>query len=222
MLKSAKFGDSVINSVETKLNSLPRNASRSQMENLLNSMTPEEQRVISELGKSDYSEQIKNVSKQTLENLKRNSKAPLSRRLSDVIIYTMAYGTPITAYTLKKVKDVESLYKKQQRNLSDEERAVWVKAINSLSENNFNTLVNEWNKNPESFNRVLNNPNFNSSVKQLQNIKSESEVKVVVDKIKGNMEQFIKDLIKESETTQKTNSSNNPIIKPERPPKLSK
>jgi hypothetical protein len=68
-LKSAKFGDKVISSVESKLRSIPPNSSEDTVKNVIANMTPEEQRLIREIGKEEHADVLSKVGQDVINNL---------------------------------------------------------------------------------------------------------------------------------------------------------
>ena len=171
LLKSAKFGDKVISSVESKLKSIPQNATTSQVDNVIKNMTPEEQRVIKELGKDEYANEIQKVSKQTLDDLKKTAKGPIGRKLSNPLINLIVYGSPVAVFFVNKINN--AYQKKTGKSLSKEEQLLWNKAISFLDEKSQNNLTN-WveGASKEQLTEITNSSEFKNAVEKTQNPKN--------------------------------------------------
>jgi hypothetical protein len=168
LLKSAKFGDDVISSVESKLRSIPQNATTSQVDNVIKNMTPEEQRVIKELGKDEYANEIQKVSKQTLDDLKKTAKGSVGRKLSNPLINLIVYGSPAAVYMVKKISDT---YKQKVGTpLSKQEEDLWNKALSFLTDKSQNDLTN-WIQNApkEELIEIKNSKQVQDALKRTQN-----------------------------------------------------
>lgn len=190
LLEDAKFGRSVINSVENKMSSLPQNASRSQVESVLNGMTAEEKRLISQLGTSKYKNEIQKVAKSTLENLKKSAKAPLGRKLAEPLINLFVYSTPIGGFLLKKLSEIDKLYKNAvKRSPTQEEEKLWAYALSKLDENDQNKLITNLQNNPEALKKIINSPEMATARAKAAGMEGKSE-----EDIKKGADEFLKDL----------------------------
>jgi len=138
-LKSAKFGDDVIQSVESKLKSLPPNSTKTQVDDLLKNMTPQEQRVIKELGTEEYKEVVQKASEDVMNGIKKTSKAPIGRKLSNPLINILVYGTPAVTFLVKKINDIFN--QKIGKNINEEEQKLWELALSYFDETEQNKIL---------------------------------------------------------------------------------
>lgn len=144
LLKQLKFGDDVINSVERKLKSIPQNATKQQVDDILLKMTSEEKRLIQNLSKEEYSDVIKQASDDILKKMKQTtakSTIPIGRKISEPLINILVYGAPAVAYTVNKIS--EMFTKKAGKSLTQKEKALWGKALSFLTEQS-QTDLNSW------------------------------------------------------------------------------
>jgi hypothetical protein len=196
-LKSAKFGDEVIESVESKLKSLPPNATKTQVDDLLTNMTPQEQRVIKELGTEEYKDVVQNASKDVMDGIKKTADAPIGRKLSNPAINILVYGTPAGSYIYKKLTDIDSILDKNNlAKLSQEEKELWGRALSFLSAQDQDELIGALNNlSADSLENILRTANsekiiddyFSSSI-------TDKERKENAEEIKKSMEKFVEDL----------------------------
>jgi len=196
-LKSAKFGDEVIESVESQLKSLPPNATTTQVDDLLKNMTPQEQRVIKELGTEEYQDVVQRASKDVVDGIKKTADAPIGRKLSNPAINILVYGAPAGSYIYKKLTDIDSILDKNNlAKLSAEEKKLWGIALSFLSAQDQDELINALsNLSTDSLENVLRTANsekiiddyFSSSITDEQRKKN-------AENIKKDMENFMKDL----------------------------
>jgi hypothetical protein len=138
-LKSAKFGDEVIESVELQLKSLPPNATKTQVDDLLKNMTPQEQRVIKELGTEEYRDVVQKASKDVVDGIKKTAKAPIGRKISNPLINILVYGTPAVTFLVKKINDIFS--QKIGKNINEEEQKLWELALSYFDETEQNKIL---------------------------------------------------------------------------------
>lgn len=167
-LKSAKFGDETIKSVETKLKGLPPNATKTQVDDLLKNMKPEEQRLISELKKEEYKGVVQQASKDVINGLKKTAKAPVIRKLSNPLINIIVYGAPAVAYLVKAVSDT---YKqKTGKSLTQEENELWAKALAFLKQDS-RTDLTTWveNASKEQLLEIQNSQQMKTALLKTQN-----------------------------------------------------
>jgi len=196
-LKSAKFGDEVIESVESQLKSLPPNATKTQVDDLLKNMTPQEQRVIKELGSEEYKDVVQKASKDVVDGIKKTAKAPIGRKISNPLINILVYGAPAGSYIYKKLTDIDSILDKNNlAKLSQEEKELWGRALSFLSAQDQDELIGALNNlSADSLENILRTANsekiiddyFSSSITDEQRKKN-------AENIKKDMENLIKDL----------------------------
>lgn len=196
-LKSAKFGDEVIESVESQLKSLPPNATTTQVDDLLKNMTPQEQRVIKELGTEEYQDVVQRASKDVVDGIKKTADAPIGRKLSNPAINILVYGAPAGSYIYKKLTDIDSILDKNNlAKLSQEEKELWARALSFLSTQDQDELIGALdNLSADSLENILRTANsekiiddyFSSSI-------TDEERKKNAEKIKRDMKKFVEDL----------------------------
>ena len=190
LLENAKFGKDVIKSVESKMSSLPKNASSSQVKAVLDGMNSQEKRLIGELGSSKYQNEIQKVSKSTLENIKKTAKAPIKRKLAEPLITLFVYSAPIGGFLLKKLSEIDKLYKKAlKRSPTQEEEKLWAYALSKLNENDQNELITNLQNNPEAFKKIINSPEMAAARAKAAGMEGKSE-----EEIKKGADEFLKDL----------------------------
>lgn len=167
-LKSAKFGDEVIESVETKLKTLPPNATKTQVDDLLKNMTPQEQRVIDQLGTEEYKDVVQKASKDIVDGLKKTADAPIIRKLSNPLVNILVYGAPAGAFFVKKISD--SFKQKTGKSLTQKENELWGKALAFLDEESQSDLTT-WmqNASKEQLLDIQNSPQMKSALLRTQN-----------------------------------------------------
>ena len=167
-LKNAKFGDEVIESVETKLKTLPPNATKTQVDDLLKNMTPQEQRVIDQLGKEEYKDVVQKASKDIVDGLKKTADAPIIRKLSNPLVNILVYGAPAGAFFVKKISD--SFKQKTGKSLTQKENELWGKALAFLDEESQSDLTT-WmqNASKEQLLDIQNSPQMKSALLRTQN-----------------------------------------------------
>lgn len=167
-LKSAKFGDEVIESVESKLKSLPPNATKTQVDDLLKNMTPQEQRVIKELGSEEYKDVVQKASKDVVDGIKKTADAPIGRKLSNPLVNILVYGAPAVAFFVKKISD--SYKQKTGKSLTQQENELWSKALAFLDEESQSDLTN-WMQtaSKEQLLDIQNSPQMKKALLRTQN-----------------------------------------------------
>lgn len=209
-LKSAKFGDEVIQSVESKLKTLPQNASKTQVDNLLKNMTPQEQRVIKELGKEEYKDVVQKASKDVMDGLQKTAKAPIGRKISNPLINILVYGAPAANYLVKQVNKINDILKSRgKKPLNAQEQEIWAMALSFLNSQDRNEFTNSLNNlSDEDLDSIISNPKIQQAIQKqyyTETIKNEEDRKKSAD-------EFIKDLRKiMEESAKKVEESNDEI-----------
>ena len=196
-LKSAKFGDEVIESVESKLKSLPPNATKTQVDDLLTNMTPQEQRVIKELGTEEYKDVVQNASKDVMDGIKKTADAPIGRKLSNPAINILVYGAPAGSYIYKKLTDIDSILDKNNlAKLSQEEKELWGRALSFLSTQDQDELIGALdNLSADSLENILRTANSEKIIDDyFSSSTTDEERKKNAEKIKRDMKKFVEDL----------------------------
>jgi len=109
ILKRAKFGDEVISSVESTLKSIPPNANESTIKNVISNMSPEEQRLIREIGKEEHADVLSKVGQDVINNLKKEQRHQLVEKWLNHFLqfYFMVYQ-PVDLY-LNNIKKLNKL-----------------------------------------------------------------------------------------------------------------
>ena len=209
-LKSAKFGDEVIQSVESKLKTLPQNASKTQVDDLLKNMTPQEQRVIKELGKEEYKDVVQKASKDVMDGLKKTADAPIGRKISNPLINILVYGAPAANYLVKQVNKINDILKSRgKKPLTAQEQEIWAMALSFLNNQDRNEFTNSLNNLSDTdLNELVSNPKIQQAIQKqyyTETIKNEEDRKKSAD-------EFIKDLRKiMEESAKKVEESNDEI-----------
>jgi hypothetical protein len=205
-LKSAKFGDEVIESVETKLKTLPPNATKTEVDDLLNNMTPQEQRVIQQLGKEEYKDVVQKASKDVMDGLKKTADAPKIRKLSNPLVNILVYGAPAGAFFVKKISDI--FKQKTGKSLTQKENELWGKALAFLDEESQSDLTT-WMQtaSKEQLLDIQNSPQMKSALLRTQNPENLSREEI--NKEGQEVLDFIKVLEEKSKLNLKTKESEN-------------
>jgi hypothetical protein len=129
LLKSAKFGDEVIRSVETKFKSLPNGASTSDVKNLVGNMTPEEQRLVKELGKQEHASKLSKVGQDVINDLTKGASAPIARKVSEPLLTVLFYGIPAGGFMMKQYQKIKATLEKNGISISEQETKAWEAAL---------------------------------------------------------------------------------------------
>ena len=209
-LKSAKFGDEVIESVESQLKSLPPNATKTQVDDLLKNMTPQEQRVIKELGKEEYKGVVQKASKNVMDGLKKTADAPIGRKLSNPLINILVYGAPAANYLVNQVNKINEILKSRgKKPLTTQEQEIWAMALSFLNNQDRNEFTNSLNNlSDKDLDVIISNPKIQQSIQKqyyTEKIKNEEDRKKSAD-------EFIKDLREiMEESVKKVEESNDEI-----------
>jgi hypothetical protein len=209
-LKSAKFGDEVIESVESQLKSLPPNATKTQVDDLLKNMKPQEQRVIKELGTEEYKDVVQKASKDVVDGIKKTAKAPIGRKISNPLINILVYGAPAGVYLVKQVNKMNEILKNRgKKTLTQEEQELWAMALSFLNGDDRTEFVNSLNNlSNKDLDELVSNPKIQQAIQKqyyTETIKNEEDRKKSAD-------EFIKDLHKiMEESAKKVEESNDEI-----------
>jgi hypothetical protein len=209
-LKSAKFGDEVIESVESKLKSLPPNSTKTQVDDLFKNMTPQEQRVINELGKEEYKDVVQKASKDVMDGLKKTAKAKIGRKISNPLINILVYGAPAANYLVNQVNKMNEILKSRgKKTLTAQEQEIWAMALSFLNNQDRNEFTNSLNNLSDTdLNELVSNPKIQQAIQKqyyTETIKNEEDRKKSAD-------EFIKDLRKiMEESAKKVEESNDEI-----------
>jgi hypothetical protein len=102
-------------------------------------MTPQEQRVIKELGTEEYKEVVQKASEDVMNGIKKTSKAPIGRKLSNPLINILVYGTPAVTFLVKKINDIFN--QKIGKNINEEEQKLWESALSYFDETEQNKIL---------------------------------------------------------------------------------
>jgi hypothetical protein len=197
-LDNARFGKQVIKSVQDKLSKIPKNATTGQVDNLLMSLLPEEQRVITKLGSPEMKNVIEKSSKEIVDAIKKRAKGPIGRKLSNPLINTILYVTPAVISVVKQISDASK--KKTGRSIKDEDEKLWQVALSFLKPEDQKLMADEFAKaNPEVMNQVMDMLSTGSL-----GVESKNAIKSVAQ---GNLsdEEFKNELKKISENITKLN-----------------
>jgi hypothetical protein len=134
LLKSAKFGDEVIRSVETKFKSLPNGASTPDVKNLVGNMTPEEQRLVKELGKQEHASKLSQVGQDVINDLTKGASAPMARKVAEPLITLFIYGLPVGGYAFKQYQKIKATLEKEGISLTESEEKTWEMALSIVKD----------------------------------------------------------------------------------------
>jgi hypothetical protein len=164
-LKSAKFGDKVISSVESKLRSIPPNSSEDTVKNVIANMTPEEQRLIREIGKEEHADVLSKVGQDVINNLTKDATASVGRKVSEPLITLFIYGLPAGGYAFKQYQKIKATLEKNGVSLSEAEEKVWQVAL-SMVQDAESLAASE-----EKIMQIRNSQNYKNAVKKAEEIK---------------------------------------------------
>jgi hypothetical protein len=220
-LKSAKFGDEVIESVESQLKSLPPNATKTQVDDLIKNMTPQEQRVIKELGTEEYRDVVQKASKDVVDGIKKTAKAPIGRKISNPLINILVYGAPAGVYLVKQVNKMNEILKNRgKKTLTQEEQELWAMALSFLNGDDRTEFVNSLNNlSDKDLDELVSNPKIQQAIQKqyyTETIKNEEDRKKSADEfiknIKNIMEESVK-IVEKSNTDIDLIVLDEPVIK---------
>jgi hypothetical protein len=133
-LKSAKFGDKVISSVESKLRSIPPNSSEDTVKNVIANMTPEEQRLIREIGKEEHADVLSKVGQDVINNLTKDATASVGRKVAEPLLTVLFYGLPAGGYAFKQYQKIKATLEKQGIKPTESEEKVWQVALSMVQD----------------------------------------------------------------------------------------
>jgi hypothetical protein len=203
-LKSAKFGDEVIESVESQLKSLPPNATKTQVDDLLKNMTPQEQRVIKELGTEEYKDVVQKASKDVVDGLNKTAKAPIGRKISNPLINILVYGAPAGVYLVKQVNKIDEILKNRgKKGLTQEEQEIWAMALSFLNGDDRTEFVNSLNNlSDKDLDELVSNPKIQQSIQKqyyTETIKNEEDRKKSAEELIKEMRKIMEESVKKVE-----------------------
>lgn len=164
-LKSAKFGDKVISSVDTKLKSIPKNSSEATVKNVIANMTPEEQRLIREIGKEEHADVLSKVGQDVINNLTKGATSSVGRKVAEPLLTVLFYGLPAGGFAFKQYQKIKQTLEKNGVSLSEQETKAWEAALTivqdaeALADNEEKILKihnsDQFKKITNDFNRVI-------------------------------------------------------------------
>jgi hypothetical protein len=210
LLKKLKYGDDVINSVERKLKSIPSNATKQQVDNILLGMTGEEQRLMRQLGSDEYADIMKQASDDIMKKLKSGAKAgtkatSIPRKLSNPIINIFAYTAPALVYGYTKI--TEALEDKAGETITQKNRRLWALSLSYFTQQQKDKILKAIdNATPEQAKQILDIVDYSNlgteAQKAYDNIVSggkagvdlELEAKKLEKKMQENNEKWLKTL----------------------------
>lgn len=203
-LKSAKFGDEVIESVESKLKSLPPNSTKTQVDDLLKNMTPQEQRVINELGKEEYKDVVQKASKDVMDGLKKTAKAKIGRKISNPLINILVYGAPAANYLVNQVNKMNEILKNRgKKTLTQEEQELWAMALSFLNGDDRTEFVNSLNNlSDKDLDELVSNPKIQQAIQKqyyTETIKNEEDRKKSAEELIKEMRKIMEESVKKVE-----------------------
>ncbi len=169
ILKRAKFGDDVISSVETKLKSIPKNSSESTVKNVISNMTPEEQRLIREIGKQEHADVLSKVGQDVINNLTKGSTASVGRKVAEPLLTVLFYGLPAGGFAAKQYMKIKDTLEKEGVSLTESEEQAWQVALTIIKEDE------EISKNKELILKINNSSQFKTYTQKLQDAKKKAQ-----------------------------------------------
>lgn len=204
LLKSAKFGDEVIESVSSKLKSLPPNSTKTQIDDVIRNMTSEEQRVISQLGTEEYKDVVQKASKDVIDGLKKTSNASIGRKISNPLINILVYGAPAAVYLTRQVDKIDKMLKERKKYpLSQGERKIWSMSLSYLDNQDRDEFVNSLNNlSDKNLDEVLKNTKIKEAVQKqyyTETIKNEEDRKKSAEELIKEMRKIMEESVKKVE-----------------------
>ena len=134
ILKRAKFGDDVISSVETKLKSIPKNSSASTVKKVIENMSPEEQRLIREIGKQEHADVLSKVGQDVINDLTKGATASVGRKVAEPLLTVLFYGLPAGGFAFKQYQKIKQTLEKNGVSLTESEEKVWQAALTMVQD----------------------------------------------------------------------------------------
>jgi hypothetical protein len=134
ILKRAKFGDEVISSVESTLKSIPPNANESTIKNVISNMSPEEQRLIREIGKEEHADVLSKVGQDVINNLTKGATASVGRKVAEPLLTVLFYGIPAGGFVFKQYQKIKQTLEKNGVSLTESEEKVWQAALSMVQD----------------------------------------------------------------------------------------
>jgi hypothetical protein len=210
LLKKLKYGDDVINSVERKLKSIPKNATKQQVDAILLGMTNEEQRLMRQLGSDEYADVIKQASDDIMNKLKSGAKAgtkstSIPKRISNPIINIFAYTAPALVYGYTKI--TEALEDKAGETITQKNKRLWALSLSYFTQQQKDKIFEAINNlTSEQAKQILDIVDYNNLGTEAQKaydnivgggkegVDLELEAKKLEEKIQENNEKWLKTL----------------------------
>ena len=165
ILKRAKFGDNVISSVETKLKSIPKNSSESTVKDVISNMTPEEQRLIREIGKEEHADVLSKVGQDVINNLTKGATASVGRKVAQPLLTILFYGLPAGGFAMKQYLKIKETLEKNGVSLSEAEEKVWQAALTMVQD------AEALAANEEKIMKMRNSQNYKNAVRKAEEAK---------------------------------------------------
>jgi hypothetical protein len=134
ILKRAKFSDKVISSVETKLKSIPPNSSESTIKGVIANMSPEEQRLIREIGKEEHADVLSKVGQDVINDLTKGATASVGRKVAEPLLTVLFYGLPAGGYAFKQYQKIKATLEKEGISLTESEEKTWEMALSIVKD----------------------------------------------------------------------------------------
>lgn len=163
-LARLKYGSETIASVESKLNSLRPNATKSEINAVINGMSNQEKAVLTGLQKPAMKKAIQTATQETIQGLKAGTEAAQVSGLPEHLVNLFVYTAPVGKNLLDNISEIKEKYRKQlQRQPSNIELKVWAAVKEKLRQQNEEDLLNQ----------LMNTPEFKKVVesKQMENAK---------------------------------------------------
>lgn len=165
ILKRAKFGDNVISSVETKLKSIPKNSSESTVKDVISNMTPEEQRLIREIGKEEHADVLSKVGQDVINNLTKGATASVGRKVAQPLLTVLFYGLPAGGFAMKQYLKIKETLEKNGVSLTESEEKVWQVALTMVQD------AEALAANEEKIMKMRNSQNYKNAVAKAEEVK---------------------------------------------------
>jgi hypothetical protein len=128
-------------------------------------MTPEEQRLIREIGKEEHADVLSKVGQDVINNLTKDATASVGRKVSEPLITLFIYGLPAGGYAFKQYQKIKATLEKNGVSLSEAEEKVWQVAL-SMVQDAESLAASE-----EKIMQIRNSQNYKNAVKKAEEIK---------------------------------------------------
>ena len=144
-LENLKFTKETIESLSSKLSGFD-NLTTAQKEFILENLTAEEKRALTEMStNTNFREIIKNQTKETLDKLKSSAKSASTtalRKISEPLVNLFVYGAPMVGYVAYQIANIEKIAKEKiGRPLNKEEREIFGITLSLLSKQDASEFV---------------------------------------------------------------------------------